>query len=96
MDIWCPIANAVQAVASLMTLAILARVLYSWIDPSPVPTNAAKRILFQLTDPILDPIRRWLPAAGPLDLSPIVATVLIQVIAQAIVAGLGGDLCAPY
>lgn len=96
MDIWCPIANAVQAVASLMTLAILARVLYSWVDPSPVPTNAVKRVLMLLTDPILEPVRRLLPAAGPLDLSPIVATVLIQLIAQAIAAGLGGDLCGPY
>lgn len=91
----CPIANAVQAVGSLMTLAILARVLYSWVDPSPFPTNVVKRMLWQLTDPILEPVRRFLPATGMIDLSPIVATVLIQLVAQAIAAGLGGEFCAP-
>ena len=91
----CPIANAIQAVGSLMTLAILARVLYSWVDPSPFPSNAVKRLLWQLTDPILEPVRRFLPATGMMDLSPIVATVLIQLVAQAIAAGLGGEFCAP-
>jgi len=95
VDIWCPIANAVQAVGSLMTLAILVRVLYGWVDPSPFPTNAFKGLLWQLTDPILEPIRRLLPAAGPLDLSPIVATVVIQLVARAVAVGIGGDFCGP-
>lgn len=95
VDMWCPIANAVQAVGSLMPLAILARVLYGWVDPTPFPTNAVKRILWQLTDPILEPVRRLLPATGMIDLSPIIATVLIQLVAQAIAVGLGGEFCGP-
>lgn len=92
---WCPIANAVQAIGSLMTLAILVRVLYSWIDPTPFPTNAVQRILWQLTDPILEPVRRVLPAAGQIDLSPIVATIVIQLVARAVAVGIGGDFCGP-
>ncbi|MEO8082750.1 MAG: YggT family protein [Ardenticatenales bacterium] len=91
----CPIANAVQAVSTLMWLAILGRVIYSWIDPSPFPTNTVKRVLWRLTDPILDPVRRFMPAIGTIDLSPIVAMVLIQLVAGAIATGLGGEFCGP-
>ena len=35
------------------------------------------RVLFQITDPILDPIRRFLPATGGLDFSPMIALVAI-------------------
>jgi YggT family protein len=40
------------------------------------------RIVHQLTSPILDPIRRVLPPVGGLDLSPIVAVLLLSLIRQ--------------
>ena len=37
-------------------------------------------MLQRLAAPLLDPIRRWLPTPGGLDLSPLVALVLIQIL----------------
>jgi YggT family protein len=41
--------------------------------------NRLVRIVYEITEPILGPIRRVLPALGGLDLSPMIALILIQV-----------------
>jgi YggT family protein len=68
----------VNILAQVLNLAILARVLLSWIPLD--RDNAVVRIVYEVTEPILGPIRRVLPPLGGLDLSPIVALVLIQVL----------------
>lgn len=60
-------------------LLILARVVLSWIV-SPTSTNYLVEGVRQVTEAVLRPIRNVLPAAGGLDLSPIVAFVGIAVI----------------
>lgn len=37
-------------------------------------------ILYDITEPILDPLRRVIPRLGMIDLTPLVAIILIQVI----------------
>ena len=72
--------QAINLLLNALQLAILIRVLYSWVDPNPYPTNELKRILWAVTDPILEPLRRVVPPVGMLDLSPLVALLLIQVV----------------
>ena len=62
----------------VLSLAILGRVLLSWVDPmGRTPVGA---FLHTITDPILMPIRRLMPSTGFVDLSPIIAPLLIIVI----------------
>ena len=68
------------AIASLLALllwafvvVILVRVAFTWI--SPYPTNPVYRFACQVTEPVLSPVRRWLPPVSGMDLSPIVVTV---------------------
>ncbi len=68
----------VNILAQALNIAILARVLLSWIPLD--RDNAFVRIVYEVTEPILGPIRRVLPSLGGLDLSPIVALILIQVL----------------
>lgn len=68
----------VAFLARLFNLLILVRVLLTWIPM--VRTNALITFIFAVTEPILAPIRRILPPMGGLDLSPVVAMVLLQVI----------------
>jgi len=57
-------------------VAILARVLLSWI---PVDrNNRFVIILYDITEPILGPIRRVMPSLGGLDLSPMIALLLVE------------------
>ena len=62
--------------------AIFVRVLLSWIVPLQpgIATNPIITLVFQITEPILAPIRRVLPAMGMLDLSPMVALLLLSLI----------------
>lgn len=53
---------------------ILIRVVFSFV--SPFPTNAVSRFAWQLTEPVLAPIRRFLPPMSGLDLSPMVAWLI--------------------
>jgi YggT family protein len=58
---------------------LLGRVLWSWIDPT--FRGPVGRFLFETTEPVLAPIRRFLPQGGRLDWSPIVAFILLTIVA---------------
>jgi YggT family protein len=70
---------------TLYSFILLARVLVSWFPVDQY--NPIVKVLYQLTEPLLAPIRRVLPQTGAIDFSPIVAFVVI-VIVQRIVIGL--------
>ena len=62
--------------------AILIRVLLSWLPMAGIqldPYNPVVKILFEITDPILEPLRRF-TTVGMIDLSPLVALVVIMLI----------------
>ena len=63
-----------------LTLAIFGRVILSWI-PTRLPWGL-NDFLFSVTEPILAPIRRALPMAAGMDLSPLVALVGLQLAEQ--------------
>jgi YggT family protein len=80
----------VVVLARVMNLAILARILLSWVNVD--PNNRVIRFLYEITEPILGPIRRVMPSLGGLDLSPMIALVLISLaerVLLSLVAGLG-------
>jgi YggT family protein len=56
-----------------LIIVILVRVVFSWI--SPYPNNSVYRFVVQVTEPILGPVRRRLPAVSGMDLSPLVVTL---------------------
>lgn len=59
---------------------IIIRALLSWVSPD--PHNPIVRLLTQVTEPVLRPLRRLVPPykTGGLDLSPLIAILLIQLI----------------
>ncbi len=68
----------------LLNLAILLRVLFSWINPD--PDNALVRLIYQVTDPILAPLRRYIPPVAGLDITPIVAIVVLELLHRLLIA----------
>ena len=59
----------------LVVLAIFIRSILTWFPIS--PSNPIKITLDRITDPVLNPLRRYLPRFGYLDLSPMVAIIII-------------------
>lgn len=70
---------------NLYSLVLLARVLLSWF-PNIDQSNPIVQFLYQVTEPVLQPIRDVLPRTQ-IDFSPLVVFVLISVIAR-MLAGL--------
>ena len=68
----------IKIFAFVLTWAIIIRALLSWFSFS--GAQPVFRLLVEITEPVLAPIRRVLPTAGMLDFSPLVALLLIQVI----------------
>jgi YggT family protein len=75
---------------SAYSIILLVRVIVSWIElagvrpPATGPLRTLFEILFDITEPVLRLLRRVVPAAGHLDLSVIVAFVIIFVLQNAI------------
>ena len=69
-------------------ILLLLRVILSWV-PGIDDRHPAVQFVQRTTTPVLAPIRRLLPPAGGLDLSPIVAILLLIVTQQIVVSLLG-------
>jgi YggT family protein len=74
----------VQTLFETYTFILLARVLITWFQVDPY--NPIIRVLFQLTEPLLAPIRRLLPQTGMMDFSPIVAFIVITVVERIVLS----------
>lgn len=70
--------GVVRLVVVVVWLLVLGRVLLSWVDPT--GRTQLGRMLLQLTEPILAPIRSVLPRTGMLDLSPLVLFLVLGVL----------------
>lgn len=55
---------------------IIGRALISWVNPDPY--NPIVTFLYRVTEPVLAPIRRWIPPRGMgIDISPIIVILVI-------------------
>lgn len=75
---------AVRAVYDVLVFAIFVRVIASWFGA--FAYNRWLRWAYVLTDWIVAPVRKMLPAFGPLDLSPLVAWLLLFVAQRILVS----------
>jgi YggT family protein len=71
----------------VLSAAIIIRVLLSWFAMGNIG-GPVFRLLDDVTEPILAPLRRVIPTLGMFDLSPIVALILINFITQMLQAAL--------
>lgn len=85
-----PVGSLITMVFAVLQLAILGRILLSWVDPSPYPDNALKRVLWTLSEPVLAPLRRVIPPMGMFDVSPMVAIIVLIVAERILLALFGG------
>jgi YggT family protein len=72
----------VNVLAQALVLAIFVRVIMSWV-PVRLPLGL-NELVWNVTEPVLAPIRRYMPIAGGMDFSPLIALLLIQIIATII------------
>jgi len=75
MVLWFAVRTLLRLAVYILIGALILQAVLSWINPySPLAAPA-----YQLTRPLLDPIRRILPTISGITLSPLVAILLLQV-----------------
>jgi YggT family protein len=71
---------------------ILLRVILSWVNLNPYGPrmdHPLVHLLHRITDPILEPLRRIIPPiAGTIDVSPVVALILLEIIHRLMISAL--------
>lgn len=77
------VVGVLRLVIVIVWLLVLGRVLLSWVDP--MGRTQAGRVVVQMTEPFLAPIRSVLPRTGMLDLSPLVVLLVLGVIMRLLV-----------
>lgn len=73
----------------LFEVLIIVRIVLSYVV-SPVSRNPFVEMVRTATDPILRPIRSVMPDTGTIDLSPMVAILLLQVLERLLMSAYGG------
>jgi len=68
-------ANFLRFVLVALEVAIIGRILLSWVEPR--GRSSVAQFLVMLTEPVLAPVRRVLPATGGLDFAPFIIVLLI-------------------
>jgi YggT family protein len=78
------LASALRLVLYLLIGFILLQAILSWVNPfSPMAP-----VFYALSRPVLAPFQKIVPAIGGIDLSPLVALIVVQLLLIAPVAGL--------
>ena len=81
------VAEVINIILTIYMYVIIARAILSWVSPDPY--NPIVQMLFKITEPVLNPLRRLVPTwkAG-LDLSPMIAILIIFFLKRFLVASL--------
>jgi YggT family protein len=80
--------GVVHAMLDIFFYALIVHVILSWVNPhTPIAP-----VLHSLTQPILGPIQRLMPALGGIDFSPLVAIILLQMINVSVIDTLARSL----
>ena len=81
--------NPLYDLGQIYVLVLFARALLSWFPYSPEsPLNPVRRVIFTVTEPVLAPFRRLIPPIGMIDISFLVAMIVIEIIVQQVLARL--------
>jgi len=82
--------QAINLIVEVMSLLILIEVIASWVMVANVrlPDSIIRllQIISGITGVVLNPIRRFVPSLGGLDLSPIIALLLLDVLRRLLVS----------
>ncbi|MES0812802.1 YggT family protein [Roseibium sp. SCPC15] len=86
--------NVILIALELYTYVIIASAIFSWlyafniVNSSNQFINSIGRVLYNLTEPALRPIRRFMPDLGGVDISPVILLLAIIFIRQIIIINL--------
>jgi YggT family protein len=83
------LANVLYRFIGIYTVLLIVRILLSWFQTADW-ANQAISFLSPVTDPYLNIFRSFIPPLGGIDLSPMLAIFLLQIVGNVIAGGISG------
>lgn len=81
--------NVFFVLGELYIVILIIRALLSWIPMSAdSPFSPVARVVYTITEPVLAPFRRFIPPVGGIDLSFIVAFLVVLIIVNTVLVQL--------
>lgn len=81
--------NPLYVIGQIYVLILFLRAVLSWFPESPgSPLQPVRRFVVLVTEPVLAPFRRLIPPVGMLDVSFIVAFIVVEVIVSTVLSRL--------
>jgi YggT family protein len=75
--------SIINFILTVYTFVIIARVFLTWTNISPY--HPVSQWIYRLTEPVLAPIRRFMPQTGMFDWSPMIAMILVIIVRQVVI-----------
>ena len=76
--VWYAVLKVLTLTVNLYTITLFAQAILSWLGPG--VNNPAANVLWSLNEPLLRPVRRFIPSISGLDLSPLAVMLALQVL----------------
>ncbi len=73
----------IRAISQLFIWIVIAASLLSFFVP---PFHPVREALDRIVNPFLEPIRRVVPLAGPMDFSPLVLILVVDILSRILIA----------
>jgi len=80
------VAGVLHIVLMVAMIVIIARAVLSWVSPDPY--NQIVRIINQLSEPLLFPVRKRVPYISGIDFSPLIVLLVIMFLDNFLVSSL--------
>ncbi|MGV3041674.1 YggT family protein [Staphylococcus rostri] len=84
IELLSTITNFILFVVRIYTIGMIIYIFMSWLPGA--RESVVGRFMAKLYEPFLEPFRRFIPPLGMIDLSPIVAFIVLNLFSQGIVA----------
>ncbi len=68
-------ATLIDYILTIYVWIIIIRALITWVSPD--PGNPVVQMLYRITDPVINPVRRRMPEFGGMDFSPLIVILAI-------------------
>ena len=79
--------NVLVVLGEIYLVILILRAVLSWFPYDPrSPLNGPRRVIFAITEPVLAPFRRIIPPVGMIDISFLVAIIVVEVIVTQVFA----------
>ena len=78
---------------NILFFALIVMIILSWVAPQAQHPGA--ELVWQVTEPVMAPVRKVMPDLGGIDLSPIAVFFVLQMLSNGVVGGLATALRTP-